>query len=315
MKKHMIVALSAAAVSCVAAMQVRALFADKEVEGSYYGADGRNLDVLGVCSAGSDKLECWDMHGLRSAKISQRVLALAGGSIKGQVSVGRKNRIVLLGGSAAYQVATADVVFQKSETDATFTGVRVTSPVQDKSARVVATVYGVPVAAELPLRTGAKTAVGGNAFEVGAIGDGAPALEPRKFGQATPDPWAAVGKHWSTVVYAYRPTYRTDGSWVPVIGGGGEEFVPLDKDHMPIRYADLKGNPISEKTYLALGGPPTALRPKPRCAQARVVVVGGVDNVEKLSLNIDPAKIAFLKLTLQNQKDVLFKDIPLDPRE
>jgi hypothetical protein len=235
---------------------------------------------------------------------------------------GKKNRVVVMlsppDGSGNFELpeqSGINTLYWGSDDKLRVSGVRVEANSEDKTVGLIASIPTKPVNAKLALKTGEKADVDGVVFEVGSIKTSKPPENRNMYdGYGMPQP--AVGSYWS-VILAAKPG---DSQYYNLTFGA------FDQDLKPIRYVDLKGNPISAVTFLDLGGRPdngypgptgpgAAKKEKPRCAMAQVFPSTVVAGAQALTMNVNPEKVAYLVITKQKQKRILFKDIPLDPKQ
>jgi hypothetical protein len=323
MKNRVIVSSVALAAAFGLAFQMQGRPPDKEVVGTYVTGAGDKIGLLGVCIVAPDKIDCWDRDGARSPSLTHRV---EGYCERDQLEVpfkfGKKNRLVVFDGvpPQVYSFEQADGSYlntfrlQYGADD----GVRAAYLADPPDDKVGGVVMGVPLKTpdiEIPLKLGAQASVDGQTIEVAAIRAGAPRSQSSRYNRAI-DSMPVRGKRWTIIL-----TRSSDRA-----AGFGGSYTPLDRNREPIRYVDMSGQPLSAVDYLALGGSSndpdfsagqanSQTSERLPCAWAHVTTQNGLPEAIQLVSNVDPAKIDFLRFSYQKQERVLFKDIPLDPKE
>lgn len=328
MKRHWITLLIGSTALFAAALQRTLPKPDEEVTGSYEGEGGK-IDLLGVCSITPDKAECWDGQGAMAPALSRTVAGLCQSNTGNdmQFKFGRKNRVVVFrstfqlnNGFSMSDGNYAQGVYWMSNSESPMSGIRVATAMDEKTTSLLATVNIAPLQVELPFKLGEKTNSDLGPIEFGPAKPADAPTNPYNNGMyyngMGPGGQSMPGKYWSVVL-----GMDTKENEYPQFS-----YVAFDKDHKQIRYVDLKGEPISGLTFLALGGNPNGQynypmasngkpQPKPQCAMLSISQQASAVGAIKILMNVNPERVAYLQISKARQKRILFKDIPLDPKE
>jgi hypothetical protein len=311
----------APAAACACAVQFSGSKMDQEVDSVYDDGHGSRLELLGVCSITPDKVDCWDRDGRRSAALSKTV-EVAGRSQNCDLGFfyGRKTRYAIFRGSPGMNPSfqrdngSSSSAFWGAAEQDRLLGAAIVADKNDETAGLTASLYLNQLSADLPLKVGATAQIGDVSLAIAVIKNGGRPAGPAPqngYQGGKPEP----GRRWTVILTSNQDVQ----SW------NYEAYAALDKNRQPIRYVDLNGRVLTGAQFIAMGGdpnPPFGLpqstaqtKRKPRCTSGHVVFVAKVAGAEELSMNIDPAEVAYLQVSDQAQTRIRFRNIPLEPKE
>ena len=305
---------------------------NETVDGVYVRSDGARVEIVGVCSISPDKVGCWDGAGARSPALEQQVRAycLEISPVGVPFRFGRKNRFVIVredpNNCIRYIKPAPDRFFTSFPLDTQDASHVIAEGIatlpNEKSSSLLIGIATPPLVVELPFRRGAKAVLSSCLIGIGGWSRRkAPLRQYATVDDLTRRP--LPGCYWSI------PLSREH----PKVGAGRIWFTAFDTDHKAILYVDLTGEPVAKLDYQS-----AAMAPDSRGGYAdrgegvpvrdsrgslvtrylgavSTVLEGAKPHDMRMLTNIDPRRIAFLQVAKEDVRYVLFKDIPLDPKD
>jgi hypothetical protein len=285
---------------------------DSSVERSYVGSDGVKIEGLGVCSYSADQIDCWNMDGVKDAKLTELVKAYYLINTYSELSFafGKKNRLIVIrhtpqNYSVNFQSESGAYVnwtqLNNGPTEWTTGWGRV---VVDDSpfASIVAMGYGLPGPAPIDVSytPGSTGDIDGFHIVIGTY----------EKSDATMLGGPIAGQKRWTIKLASTSSNPSDSTTLV--------FTALDKDHQPISYVDKDGKPASALDVAkGQGGWPNGglMGPNQKYQQVFLSTYGSQNGLMTVQSNIDPSKISFLKIGSQHQLRVRIGGFPMDPKQ
>ncbi|HVT12524.1 MAG TPA: hypothetical protein VHE55_09670 [Fimbriimonadaceae bacterium] len=317
--------------------------ADETVTGSYKLGDQAQVEVAGICKITEDSVGCWDSNGGADEDLTKKVKESlekeasqwGGGGSQVPVRYGKKNRLIVfkmtervfdrrpsgylsiqwVGNSLDFSGGGIMMGMDRPSIPTTQNPYQVRyetrSVVEDAGAtstkaRLCLTTP-LDETATIDCRPGATAKFGGETYTIVSVG------KPTDESMAMRMQGDRKGKMWVVKLKA------THNSVKPIT----INLTALDASGQVVRYADLQGNPVTDKQYMEEMRKRQDEMMKPGAHQAFInpyqMAIGyGIsrsgDGEQTEMLYVDPAKVSKFQIHGQVSKFIDLTGIPLDPR-
>jgi hypothetical protein len=301
--------------------------ADVEARDGVFEDDkGNRVKIEAVCEVDPEHVSCWDLHGVISAELSERMRAglTYNNGLDVSFSMGRKNRYLLYSATGNqypnFQTVNGygnmqSYSFNTNSGNERSGWARISVAQHTTTAEVTMnlSVPG-PAAVTLPFKEGSAVTYDGQLLTMGGwkVGGSTPNYYPGNWNGYDQVQPGKKNPGWSVFIGVESPTYFN--------------YVPLDKDGHVIGHVDAKGRPMSDMEFLKLtagnktnpvyynGGYPQ--RGYFGTPSAVLFQASGpsTPTAQVFTTNVDPKYISGLQVSGQHQLRVRFPGLPLDPK-
>ena len=273
--------------------------------------DGRTITGLGACNVTADSVSCWDMDGVPNAILTDRVKAqlLARNGNETGFVFQKKNRVLLIRSdkfdNISYSIGDLHSYSNSFDGDQHTQMIRIAAEPDINTVGITARIYNflTPEPKTIRFGEGAITGFEGQTITLG---------KPSKYSAPveTPGMSPLAGPQWAVPV-----SIKSTGT--PL---NGIQMSVFDKDSSQIYYVDKSGNPVSSLVVASESPTPDQFGNRlPRTSgKYRPVTFNSngrtVGDVTVYVTNVNPDKIASLKLSMTIPAEVVINGFPLDPK-